>query len=150
MLPPMRVSRLIQMGALGLVVLGGLGAGQAWAGQEAEDLKRQIESERAGVPDLERLDDRHLVTEEITQLKSWLDEAWSQYSKEEWKKVREVIDRCVAQKALIRAKSSAVKMTAYAADREAAVRTTRDKIERTKKQLLDAQATKKALEMTSK
>jgi hypothetical protein len=135
------------MGALALSLLC---AGRAWAGQEAEDLKRQIESERAGVPDLERLDDRHLVTDDITMLKSWLDEAWNQYSKEEWKKVREVIDRCVAQKALIRARSSAVKMTAYAADREAAVRTTRDKIERTKKQLLEAQATKKALEMTSK
>ena len=147
MLPPMRVSRLFQIGALALSLLG---AGQAWASQEAEDLKRQIESERAAVPDLERLDDRHLVTDEITLLKSWLDEAWSQYSKEEWKKVREVIDRCIAQKALIRAKSSAVKMTAYAADRESAVRTGREKIERTKKQLLEAQATKKALEMTSK
>jgi hypothetical protein len=143
----MRVSRLVQMGALALALLGG---GSAWASQEAEDLKRQIESERAAVPDLERLDDRHLVSDEITLLRTWLDEAWSQYSKEEWKKVREVIDRCIAQKALIRAKSSAAKMTAYASDREQAVRTGREKIERTKKQLLEAQATKKALEMTSK
>src|SRR5438128_2065064 len=107
MLPHMRVSRLVQMGALALSLVC---TGRAWAGQESEDLKRQIESERAAVPDLERLDERHLVTDEITLLKSWLDEAWSQYSKEEWKNVREVIDRCIAQKALIRAKSSAGKM----------------------------------------
>jgi hypothetical protein len=125
-------------------------ATQAFAGQEAEDLKRQIESQRAAASDLERLDDRHMVTDELTLLKSWLDEAWQQYSKEEWKKVREVVDRCIAQAQLIRDKITAAKMTAYANDREAAVKATRDKIDRTKKALLDAQSTKKALEMTSK
>jgi predicted transcriptional regulator len=137
----------IRNGVMALLLLV---AGQAFAGQEAEDLKRQIESQRAAVSDLERLDDRHMVTDEITLLKSWLDEAWQQYSKEEWKKVREVVDRCIAQAELIRDKITAAKMTAYANDREAAVRATRDKIERTKKALLDAQSTKKALEMTSK
>ena len=132
---------------MALLVLVGA---QAFAGQEAEDLKRQIESQRAAVSDLERLDDRHMVTDEITLLKSWLDEAWQQYSKEEWKKVREVVDRCIAQAQLIRDKITAAKMTAYANDREAAVKATRDKIERTKKALLDAQSTKKALEMTNK
>jgi hypothetical protein len=132
---------------MALLVLVGT---QAFAGQESEDLKRQIESQRAAVSDLERLDDRHMVTDEITLLKSWLDEAWQQYSKEEWKKVREVVDRCIAQAELIRDKITAAKMTAYANDRESAVKATRDKIERTKKALLDAQSTKKALEMTSK
>lgn len=141
----MKPSRVV-MGLLALM----LSAGTALAGQEAEDLKRQIESQRAAVSDLDRLDDRHLVTDEITLLKTWLDEAWSQYSKEEWKRVREVVDRCIAQAELIRQKITAGKMTAYANDREAAVRATRDKIERTKKSLLDAQSTKKALEMTSK
>jgi hypothetical protein len=125
-------------------------AGQAFAGQEGEDLKRQIESQRAAASDLERLDDRHLVTDELTLLKSWLDEAWQQYSKEEWKHVREVVDRCIAQSELIRQKITAGKMTAYANDREGAVRSTREKIDRTKKALLEAQSTKKALEMTSK
>lgn len=132
---------------MALLVLVGT---QAFAGQESEDLKRQIESQRAAVSDLERLDDRHMVTDEITMLKSWLDEAWQQYSKEEWKKVREVVDRCIAQAELIRDKITAAKMTAYANDRESAVRATREKIERTKKALLEAQSTKKALEMTSK
>ena len=132
---------------MALLVLVGT---QAFAGQESEDLKRQIESQRAAVSDLERLDDRHMVTDEITLLKSWLDEAWQQYSKEEWKKVREVVDRCIAQAELIRQKITAAKMTAYANDREAAVRTTRERIQKTKAALLDAQSTKKALEMTSK
>lgn len=143
----MKPSRWIGKGVLALFILS---AGQALAGQEAEDLKRQIESQRATVPDLERLDDKHLVTDEITLLKSWLDEAWAQYSKEEWKRVREVVDRCIGQAELIRQKITAAKMTAYATDREAQVRATRDKIDRTKKALLDAQSTKKALEMTSK
>jgi hypothetical protein len=147
----MKPSRWISMGVLALS-LGLLFRfeGRALASQEAEDLKRQIESQRAAVSDLERLDDRHLVTDEITLLRSWLDEAWAQYSKEEWKRVREVVDRCIAQAELIRNKITAAKMTAYATDREAAVKATREKVERTKKQLLEAQATKKAMEMTSK
>ena len=137
----------IRNGVMALLLLVGA---QALAGQEAEDLKRQIESQRAAVSDLERLDDRHMVTDEITLLKSWLDEAWQLYSKEDWKPVREVIDRCLAQAELIRQKITAAKMTAYANDREAAVKAMRAKIEQTKKQLLDAQSTKKALEMTNK
>jgi predicted transcriptional regulator len=143
----MKLSRFVSRGVMALLLL--LSA-QAFAGQESEDLKRQIESQRAAVSDLERLDDRHLVTDEITRLKSWLDEAWQQYSKEEWKQVREVVDRCIAQAELVRQKITAGKMTAYANDREAAVRTTREKIDRTKKALLEAQATKKALEMNNK
>ncbi len=143
----MKPNRWIGNGVMALLLLL---AGQAFAGQESEDLKRQIESQRAAVSDLERLDDHHMVTDEITRLKSWLDEAWQQYSKEEWKHVREVVDRCIAQAELIRQKITAGKMTAYANDREAAVRATRDKIERTKKALLDAQSTKKALEMNNK
>ncbi|MCA1662980.1 MAG: hypothetical protein LC659_01650 [Myxococcales bacterium] len=139
--------KTIRNGVMALLLLL---AAQAFAGQEAEDLKRQIESQRAAVSDLERLDDRHMVTDEITLLKSWLDEAWQQYSKEEWKRVREVVDRCLAQAELIRDRITAGKMTAYANDREAAVRSTREKIDRTKKALLDAQSTKKALEMNSK
>jgi hypothetical protein len=143
----MKPSRFVSHGVMALLLLFST---QVFAGQESEDLKRQIESQRAAVSDLERLDDRHLVTDEITRLKSWLDEAWQQYSKEEWKNVREVVDRCIAQAELIRQKITAGKMTAYANDREAAVRATREKIDRTKKALLEAQATKKALEMNNK
>jgi hypothetical protein len=125
-------------------------ASGASANQEADDLKRQIESQRAGVSDLERLDDRRMVSDEIALLKSWLDEAWSEYSHEEFKKTREIIDRCLAQAEFIRQKTGAAKLTAYANDRDATVRASRDKLERTKKALLDAQATKKAMEMNAK
>jgi len=144
----MKPLRGIRNGVLAALLL--LCGSQAWASQEAEDLKRQIESQRAAVSDLERLDDRHMVTDEITLLRTWLDEAWSQYSKEEWKKVREVVDRCIAQAELIRQKSTAAKMTAYANEREGQVKATREKIARTKAALLEAQATKKALEMNQK
>jgi hypothetical protein len=143
----MKLSRWIVNGVLALVLLS---SGRASANQEAEDLKRQIESQRAAVSDLERLDDRHMVTDEITLLKSWLDEAWGQYSKEEYKKVREVVDRCLAQAELIRQKINASKMTAYAQDRENAVRASRDRVTKTKQALLEAQSTKKALEMNNK
>jgi hypothetical protein len=143
----MKPSRVVSYGVVALLLLCG---GQALANQEADDLKRQIESQRAAVSDLERLDDRRMVTDEITNLRSWLDEAWAQYSKEEYKRVREVVDRCIAQAELIRQKITAAKMTAYANERDGQVRATREKIERTKKQLLDAQSTKKALEMTAK
>jgi predicted RND superfamily exporter protein len=140
----MRPSRFLEGGVLVLLILSAV---PARANQESEDLRRQIESQRAAVSDLERLDERHQVTDEITLLRSWLDEAWSQYSKEEYKKVREVVDRCLAQAELIRQRITAAKMTAYANDREQAVRTTRDKLQRTRQALLEAQATKKAMEM---
>jgi hypothetical protein len=143
----MKPSRVVSYGVVALLLLCG---GHAGANQEADDLKRQIESQRAAVSDLERLDDRHMVTDEITNLRSWLDEAWAQYSKEEYKRVREVMDRCIAQAELIRQKITAGKMTAYANERDGQVRATREKIERTRKALLDAQSTKKALEMTAK
>jgi hypothetical protein len=140
----MKPSRWIINGVVALLLLS---SGRALANQEAEDLKRQIESQRAAVSDLERLDDAHAVTDEIALLRNWLDEAWAQYSKEEYKKVREVIDRCLAQAELIRQKTNAAKMTAYANDRERAVRASRDKVSKTKQALLDSTSTKKALEM---
>jgi hypothetical protein len=144
----MKPSRFITNGALALGLV--VAAGSARANQEAEDLKRQIESQRAAVYDLERVDDRHQVGDEITLLKSWLDESWSAYSSEDYKKTREVIDRCLAQAELIRQKTAATKLTANASERETSVRSTREKIERTKKALLESQATKKALEMNAK
>jgi hypothetical protein len=141
------VTTLSTIGGLALVVAMG---GRAYANQEAEDLKRQIESQRAAVSDLERLDERRAVTDEITLLRTWLDEAWSEYSKEEYKRVREVVDRCLAQAELIRQKTIASKLSAYANDREAALGRARDKLARTKQALLESQSTKKAMEMNAK
>jgi len=123
----------------------------AWAGRrEADDLKRQIEVQRAGMGDLERLDDRRAVPDELALLRSWIDEATTQHQKEEWDRVREVLDRVSAQSELIRQKINAAKMSAQAADREAALKRSREKVERTKAAIQQATVNKKALEMNAK
>ena len=122
--------------------------GQAAAGED-DDLQRQIETQRAGVNDLDRLDDLRATTEEITMLKTWLDEAWSLRSKHEYDQVREVLDRCLAQAELVRQRISAAKLRAQAQKREATVTELRAKIAQIRKTLLDTQIKKKALEEPS-
>ena len=131
-----------------LFLLALLGSRPAQA--RPEDLKREIESQQAAVADLQRLDERGAVTDEITLVKSWLDEAWGQYSKEEYDRVREILDRCLNQAELIRQKITAAHLKARAEDREAAARASRDKVERTKQALQQALIKKKALEMNAK
>ena len=48
----------------------------AVAGEE-DDLQRQIELARTGAADLERLDELKAVSDEISVLRSFLDEAWN-------------------------------------------------------------------------
>jgi hypothetical protein len=117
---------------------------------EANDLRRQIDSQRSAVADLERLDDTHRTAGETALLREWLDEADAQHAKEEWDKVRLVLDRCIAQAEFIRQKTVAAKLTAQAEERERAAKASRDKLDRTKRELADAQVNKKALEMNSK
>src|SRR5262249_25537093 len=97
-----------------------LAARAARAGEE-DDLQRQIETQRTGATDLERRDELHATGDEITRLKSWLDEAWSLRAKHEYDQVREVLDRCLAQAELIRQKITASKLRAQAQKREAAL-----------------------------
>jgi len=118
--------------------------------REVEDLRRQIETQRAGLGDLERLDSSHVATEEVTLLRAWLDEAETQLSKEELDKSREVIDRCLAQAELIRQKTAAGRLSAQANEREAALKRSRDKVQKTKEAIQQATVNKKALEMTTK
>jgi hypothetical protein len=117
----------------------------AWAGEE-DDLQRQIETQRAGVADLERLDDLRATTDEITLLKAWLDEAWTLRSKHEYDEVRAVLDRALKQADLIRAKITVSKLEAQVRKREAALQELRNKITRTKKSLQDTITQKKVLE----
>jgi hypothetical protein len=136
-----------------LLALSGLPllAGPAHAGKaEASDLKRQIDSQRAAVSDLERLDEQHKVQGETTLLRSWLDEADAQHAKEKFDEVRLVLDRCIAQSELVRQKTLASKLVQRAEERERAATASRDKLEATKKALAEAQTTKKALEMNAK
>jgi hypothetical protein len=123
----------------------------AWAGaRELADLKREIDTQRAAATDLERLDELRAITDEATLLRSWLDEASSQLAKEETDKTREVLARCIAQAELIRQKVAASKGTHHANQREAALKASRDKVERTRRDLQQATIDKKALEMNTK
>lgn len=122
-----------------------LSAGTASAGEE-DDLQRQIETQRSGVSDLDRLDETRSTTEEITMLRSWLDEAWTLRSKHEYDQVREVLDRCIAQAELIRQKTAAAKLRVQVLKREATVGELRAKIATTRKELQDTQVKNKALE----
>jgi hypothetical protein len=121
----------------------------ARAGEE-DDLQRQIETQRAGVSDIERLDELHTAGDEITLLKAWLDEAWALRAKHEYDQVREVLDRALGQAELIRQKTNASKLRAQADKREAALQETRRKIDKARKALADTTLKKKALEMGSK
>ena len=121
----------------------------ARAGEE-DDLQRQIETQRAGVSDIERLDELHAAGDEITLLKTWLDEAWALRAKHEYDQVREVLDRALAQAELIRQKISASKLRAQADKREAALQETRRKTDQARKALADTVLKKKALEASSK
>ena len=121
----------------------------ALAGEE-DDLQREIDTQRVSVADLERLDELKATGDEIAQLRSWLDEAWSLRSKHEYDQVREVLERTRKQADLIRAKITASKLRAQATAREAALNDTRARIARTKKAIADTMKKKKALESSEK
>ena len=147
----MSVTRgLGRLGKLSLALVFVLGsvslAPRTAAAGEEDDLQRQIETQRAGVNDLDRLDDLRATTDEITMLRTWLDEAWNLRSKHEYDQVREVLDRCIAQAELVRQKISAAKLRSQVQKREATVNELRAKITATKKALQETQVKKKALE----
>jgi len=121
----------------------------ARAGEE-DDLQRQIETQRGGVSDIERLDELHTAGDEIALLKAWLDEAWALRAKHEYDDVRAVLDRALAQAELIRQKIAASKLRAQADKREAALQATRHKIDQARKALADTAIRKKVLEAGSK
>ena len=117
----------------------------AHAGEE-DDLQSRIETQRAGVADLEKMDDLKAVPDETTLLRAWLDEAWSLRSKHEYDQVREVLDRATAQAELNRAKITASKLRAQAQKHEAAVQELKARIAKTRKALSDTITKKKVLE----
>jgi len=134
-----------------IMALAAFAAGQrtVQAGEE-DDLQREIDTQRVSVADLERLDELKATSDEITLLRSWLDEAWSLRSKHEYDQVREVLERTRKQADLIRAKITASKLRAQATAREAALNDVRMRIARTKKSLADTLKKKKAIEGSEK
>jgi hypothetical protein len=113
---------------------------------EEDDIQRQIDTQKAGVPDLDHLDTRHAATAEIQRLRDWLSLAWDLRNKHEADEAREVLDRCLSQADLIRQLITSSQIKADVAAKETKLQRTRDEIERKKKALQDAVATKKSLE----
>jgi hypothetical protein len=91
-----------------------------------------------------------VATAELALLKSWLDEATNQLTKEQFEKTREVIDRCLAQAELIRQKTTAGNLSGQAGERETALKRSRDRLARTKEAIQQATINKKALELNTK
>jgi len=140
-----RGTTLVLCAAITFMGVGRVGGGLALAGEE-DDLQRQIDTQRTGAADLERLDELKSTGDEIAILRSWLDEAWNLRAKHEYDQVREVLDRSLKQADLIRTKITTAKLRAQAAKREAALADLRAKIVKTRKALADTTAKKKALE----
>jgi hypothetical protein len=113
---------------------------------EEDDLQRQVDTQKAGVPDLEHLDTQHAARADIQRLRQWLGEAWDLRNKHDPDGAREVLDRCLAQAELIRQIIAASQAKADLAAREAKLLKTKQTIEQTKQALVDAQAKKKSLE----
>jgi hypothetical protein len=133
-----------------VVTLAMLTTTQAARAGEEDDLQSRIETQRAGVTDIERLDEQRAATDEIALLKTWLDEAWALRAKHEYDQVREVLDRTFAQAELIRQKINASKLRAQADKREAALIETRRKTDQARKALTETTIKKRALEASSK
>jgi len=140
----MRARRFLVVLAVGCGLLAPLG-GVARAGEE-DDLQRQIDTQKASVADLERLDELKAVTDEIARLKSWLDEAWGLRAKHEYDQVREVLDRALKQEDLIRAEITVSKLRDQEQKREVALKQTKERIAHTRKQLQETTDKKKSLE----
>jgi hypothetical protein len=144
-----RWARTLALSAAFAMAGGTFAMRTARAGEE-DDLQRQIETQRSGVNDIERLDELHTAGDEIVLLKAWLDEAWSLRAKHEYDDVRAVLDRALGQAELIRQKIAASKLRAQADKREAALQETRHRIDVARKALADTTIKKKALEAANK
>jgi hypothetical protein len=137
---------LIRLTSL-VTLLTALPLASARADQE-DDLQRQIDIQKAGVTDLERLDTHKAAGSDIQRLRDWLSEAWNLRSKHEPDEANVVLDRCVAQAELIRQIITASQLKAEVAQQEAKLKRTREEIEKKKKALTDMQVKRKALEPT--
>lgn len=113
---------------------------------EDDDIQRQVDTQKAGVPDLEHLDTRRAAKGDIQRLKEWLALAWDLRNKHDPDGAREVLDRCLSQAELIRQIIAASHLKADVAAREAKLQQTKQQIERQKQALKEAQAKKKSIE----
>ena len=120
----------------------------AWADEE-DDIQRQIDSQKAGVPDLEHLDRTHAAASEIQRLRDWLGTAWDLRNKHEPDEAREVLERCMAQAELVRQVITTAQLKTQVGERETKLEHTKTETEKKRRALMDAQVKKKSLETVS-
>ena len=120
-------------------------APSAFAG-EADDLQRMIDVARQGGKDLEHLDDRQAVRDELTLLTVWLDSAWRLRSEQKYDAVRVVLDRVQAQSDMIRQKITAAQLSREAEVKEAELKRLHEEIAKTRAALQAATVQRATLE----
>lgn len=136
-------TRIVLGLALALATLAPASA--AWADEE-DDIQRQIDAQKAGVPDLEHLDRSHAADSEIQRLRDWLGAAWDLRNKHETDEARNVLERCMAQAELVRQVISAAQLKAQVAERESKLDHTKAEIDKKKKALQETQIKKRSME----
>ena len=112
---------------------------------EADDLQRMIDTAKEAANDLERTDEQKAVREDITLHRVWTDTAWRLRSDQKYDEVRVVLDRCQAQRDMIRQRIAAAKAVAEATRKEAEVQRAREKIAKLKEAIQAATLQKAAL-----
>ena len=117
----------------------------AWADEE-DDIQRQIDAQKAGVPDLEHLDRTHAADSEIQRLRDWLGAAWDLRNKHEVDEARNVLERCMAQAELVRQVITAAQLKTQVAERESKLDHTKAEIEKKKKALQETTIKKRSME----
>jgi hypothetical protein len=129
-----------------LMLLTTVSLPRAARADEEDDIQRQIDAQKAGVPDLELLDRSHAASSEIQRLRDWLGQAWDLRNKHEPDEAREVLERCMAEAELVRQIIIAAQLKAQVTDREAKLDRTKADIDKKKKALQEAQIKKRTLE----
>jgi hypothetical protein len=112
---------------------------------EADDLQRMIDTAKEAANDLERTDEQKAAREEITLHRVWTDTAWRLRSDQKYDDVRVVLDRCQAQRDMIRQRIAAAKAVAEATRKEAEVQRMREKVAKLKEAIQAATLQKAAL-----
>ena len=129
-----------------LMLLTTVGLPRAARADEEDDIQRQIDAQKAGVPDLELLDRSHAAASEIQRLRDWLGQAWDLRNKHEPDEAREVLERCMAEAELVRQIITAAQLKAQVAEREAKLDRSKADIDKKRKALQEAQIKKRTLE----
>jgi hypothetical protein len=141
------ISQGVRMTRLGTILgaVGLLGFSSLAVAGEADDLQRMIDTAKEAANDLERMDEQKVAREDITLYRVWVDSSWRLRSEQKYDDVRVILDRCQAQRDMIRQKIFAGKAATEAARKEEEVRRVREKVAKLKDAIQAATLQKAAL-----